>query len=149
MTTTSAHGLSLRSILEKEKLNGTNFLDWERNLRIVLKHEKKEHVIDQPLPPRPDAGSTRSVRDAHEKHLNDSLEVGCVMLSTMEPGLQKQMIKMSGDSFSILEQLREMFQEQARTERFRSVKSMMFTKMSSGESVSRHVLKMKGKFEHL
>ena len=50
MATTQAHGLSLRSILEKEKLTGTNFLDWERNLRIVLKHEKKEQVIDQPLP---------------------------------------------------------------------------------------------------
>ena len=76
MATTQAHSLSLMSILEKEKLNWTNFLDWERNLRIVLKHEKREYVIDQPIPPRPDAGSTRSVRDAHEKHLNDSLEVG-------------------------------------------------------------------------
>ena len=56
MATTQAHGLSLRSILEKEKLNGANFLDWERNLRIVLKHEKREHVIDQPIPPRPDGG---------------------------------------------------------------------------------------------
>ena len=67
----------------------------------------------------------------------------------MDPGLQKQMLKMSGDSFAILEQLREMFQEQARTERFKAVKGLMFTKMSAGESVSRHVLKMKGQFEHL
>jgi hypothetical protein len=32
---------NLRSILEKEKLNGTNFVDWNRNLRIVLRREKK------------------------------------------------------------------------------------------------------------
>ena len=35
-TTTSAPTFNLRSILEKEKLNGTNFIDWFRNLRIVL-----------------------------------------------------------------------------------------------------------------
>ena len=32
--------LSLRSVLEKDKLSGMNFLDWYRNLRIVLKQEK-------------------------------------------------------------------------------------------------------------
>ena len=64
MATTQAHGLLLMSILEKEKLNWTNFLDWERNLRNVLKHEMREHVIDQPIPLRLDAGSTRSDQDA-------------------------------------------------------------------------------------
>ena len=41
--------ISLRSLLEKEKLNGTNFLDWFRNLRIVLKQEWKEFVIEEPV----------------------------------------------------------------------------------------------------
>jgi hypothetical protein len=31
---------TLRSILEKDKLNGTNYMDWIRNLRIVLRAEK-------------------------------------------------------------------------------------------------------------
>ncbi|KAK8564636.1 hypothetical protein V6N12_058219 [Hibiscus sabdariffa] len=42
------NSISLRSLLEKEKLNGINFLDWFRNLRIVLKQEKNSsgaHVI--------------------------------------------------------------------------------------------------------
>ncbi|KEH19892.1 hypothetical protein MTR_8g470090 [Medicago truncatula] len=30
----------LRSLIEKEKLTETNFLDWFRNMRIVLTHEK-------------------------------------------------------------------------------------------------------------
>ncbi|KAL4282155.1 hypothetical protein GQ457_03G016000 [Hibiscus cannabinus] len=34
--------ISLRSLLEKEKLNDINFLDWFHNLRIVLKHESVE-----------------------------------------------------------------------------------------------------------
>jgi hypothetical protein len=32
---------NLRSVLEKEKLNGTNFIDWYHNLRIVLRQEKR------------------------------------------------------------------------------------------------------------
>ena len=38
----------LRSILEKEKLNGSNFLDWHRNLRIVLKHDNKLYALEEP-----------------------------------------------------------------------------------------------------
>ncbi|XP_050914386.1 uncharacterized protein LOC127129137 [Lathyrus oleraceus] len=41
MTTNTSNNI-LRSILEKEKLFGTNFLDWYRNMRIVLKHDKGE-----------------------------------------------------------------------------------------------------------
>ena len=40
---------TLRSILEKEKLNGTNYADLIRNLRIVLRNEKKEYILDTPL----------------------------------------------------------------------------------------------------
>ena len=41
---------TLRSIVEKNKLNGTNFLDWERNLRIVLRSEGREDVLTTPIP---------------------------------------------------------------------------------------------------
>ena len=41
--------IALRSVLESSKLNGTNYADWIRNLRIVLRAEKKEDVLDTPL----------------------------------------------------------------------------------------------------
>jgi hypothetical protein len=41
---------NLRSVLEKEKLNGINFIDWYRNLRIVLRQEKMEYVLEQAYP---------------------------------------------------------------------------------------------------
>jgi hypothetical protein len=34
--------LTLRSILENDKLNGTNYTDWIRNLRIVLRADKRK-----------------------------------------------------------------------------------------------------------
>ena len=50
MASNNTQNFSLRSIFEKDKLNGSNFIDWSRNLRIVLKQEKKLEVLEQPLP---------------------------------------------------------------------------------------------------
>ncbi|KAL8149203.1 hypothetical protein AgCh_006275 [Apium graveolens] len=45
--------LSLWSILDAHKLNGPNFADWLRNLRIVLRVEKLEYALDSPKPTEP------------------------------------------------------------------------------------------------
>ena len=60
MTSNTAPTMSLRSILEKDKLNGTNFLDWYRNLIIVLRQERKEYILDQPIPEEPAANASRA-----------------------------------------------------------------------------------------
>ena len=49
---------SLRGILEKDKLTGANFPNWNRNLRIVLRQEHKLHVIDNPVPDVPSDDAT-------------------------------------------------------------------------------------------
>ena len=46
---------AFRSMFEKEKLFGNNFNDWFARLKLVLRVEKKMHVIEQPLPPTPAA----------------------------------------------------------------------------------------------
>ncbi|KAK5785251.1 hypothetical protein PVK06_039818 [Gossypium arboreum] len=80
---TNTNTLSLRSVLKKAKLNGLNFLDWFRNLRIVLKQEWKLYVIEQPLPNEPPTNASKADRDAYKKHLDDMVDVGCLMLSSM------------------------------------------------------------------
>ena len=112
MATNNTHTLSLRSVLEKDKLNGTNFLNWYRNLRIVLVQERKLYVLEEPIPEEPLPTAPRAQRDAYSKHQNDSLDVTCLMLATMESELQKQMVDMQ--AFDMVGHLREMFQEQAR-----------------------------------
>ena len=82
---------ALRSILEKDKLNGTNFTNWYRNLRIVLKQEKKDHVLDTPLPDEPDDDATVTAMNAYRKTLDESTEIRCLMLAHMEPDLQQQL----------------------------------------------------------
>ncbi|KAG8489272.1 hypothetical protein CXB51_017288 [Gossypium anomalum] len=113
--------LSLQSVLEKDKLNGLNFLDWFRNLRIVLKQERKLYVIEKPLPDEPPANASRANKDAYKKHLDEMVDVGCLMLATMNPDLQKQHEDMA------------LFQ----------------CKLAEGSPVGPHVLKMIGYIESL
>jgi hypothetical protein len=77
-------------LLEKEKLNGANFMDWYRNLRIVLRQEKIEYVLTEPYPDDLPTGLIAIDRRAHEKHCDDVLNISCLILATMSPDLQKQ-----------------------------------------------------------
>jgi hypothetical protein len=58
MSASNTSTFNLRSLLEKEKLNGAKFMDWYRNLRIVLMHEKIEYVLTEPYPDDLPAGLT-------------------------------------------------------------------------------------------
>ena len=87
--------LSVRSVLEKEKLTGgNNFLDWQRNLTIVLRQERKLHVIDIPPPGPLPEGATADERAAHTRDENDANDVACLMLATMSAELQRQHVHM-------------------------------------------------------
>jgi hypothetical protein len=141
------HSLSLRSILDKDKLTGFNFLDWYRNLRIVLKHEKKAYVLEGPVPDSPASNASKAVKDAWGKHVDDSSDVGCLMLATMAPELQKTFEFYT--AFDMIESLKQMFQKQAKQERFETVTAFIGYKMQEGSLVSTHVLKMKAYVEQL
>ncbi|KAJ9553286.1 LOW QUALITY PROTEIN: hypothetical protein OSB04_017331 [Centaurea solstitialis] len=146
-TVTSTNNLSLRSILEKDKLTGSNFLDWERNLMIVLRHERKWYVLEEPLGEAPPASAPAAARNAHKKHTDDLLDVACLMLATMSPDLQAGLI--NTNAYDMIRQLRDMFQTQARTERYDATKAFNECKMIKGTSVSDHVMKMKRHLDHL
>ncbi|KAJ9557422.1 hypothetical protein OSB04_012036 [Centaurea solstitialis] len=126
---------------------GPNFLDWERNLMIVLRHERKWYVLDEPLGEAPPANATATVRNAHKKHSDDLLDVGCLMLATMSPDLQTGLI--NTNAYDMIRQLRDMFETQARTERYDATKAFNECKMIKGTSVSDHVMKMKRHMDHL
>lgn len=99
---------ALRSILEKEKLSGTNYSDWIRNLRIVLRAEKKESVLDTPIPDEPLDTDTAAIRATYKRACDESLEVSCLMLACMEPDLQKQFD--GQDAYDMIIALKDMFQ---------------------------------------
>ncbi|KAK8563085.1 hypothetical protein V6N12_011142 [Hibiscus sabdariffa] len=139
--------ISLRSLLEKEKLNGINFLDWFRNLRIVLKQERKEYVIEEAVPNDPGPNASRADKDKFKKHMDDMVDVGCLMLATMTPELQKQHENMV--AYEMIQNLKEIYEGQARQERYETSKALFQCKMSEGSSVGAHVIKMMGYIQTL
>ncbi|KAK8600835.1 hypothetical protein V6N12_050683 [Hibiscus sabdariffa] len=139
--------ISLRSLLEKEKLNGINFLDWFRNLRIVLKQERKEYVIEEAVPNDPGPNASRADKDKFKKHMNDMLDVGCLMLATMTPELQKQHENMV--AYEMIQNLKENYEGQARQARYETSKALFQCKMSEGSPVGAHVIKMMGYIQTL
>jgi hypothetical protein len=87
MSASNTSAFNLRSLLEKEKLNGANFMDSYHNLRIVLRQEKTEYVLLEPHLKDLPTGSSAADRRAQEKHCDDVLNISCLMLATMSPDL--------------------------------------------------------------
>ncbi|KAK8624779.1 hypothetical protein V6N13_089665 [Hibiscus sabdariffa] len=139
--------ISLRSLLEKEKLNGINFLDWFRNLRIVLKQERKEYVIEEAVPNDPGPNAPIADKDKFKKHMDDMLDVSYLVLATMTPELQKQHEDMV--AYEMIQNLKEIYEGQAHQERYETSKALFQCKMSEGSPVGAHVIKMMGYIQTL
>ncbi|GJS01437.1 hypothetical protein Tco_0317945 [Tanacetum coccineum] len=60
-------------MFEKEKLSGNNFNDWFARLKLVLRVEKKMHVIEQPLPPAPEAGAEPNIETQYAEFFEKRL----------------------------------------------------------------------------
>jgi len=80
MVRNNTQSFPLRSILEKDKLNVTNYTDWIRNLRIVLRAEKKEDVLDTPLPEEPTDDAPAEEKTTYRKACDNNLEISCLIL---------------------------------------------------------------------
>jgi len=99
---------TLHSVLEKDKLNGTNYTDWIHNLRIVLRADKKEDVLDTPLPEEPADDAPAAIKNAYKKACDANLEVSCLMLACMEPELQMQ-FETNYEVYDMIMAFRDMF----------------------------------------
>ncbi|GKE17592.1 hypothetical protein Tco_1425169 [Tanacetum coccineum] len=132
----------MRSILEKEKLNGSNFLDWYRNLRIILRNEQKLHHLEEALPEAPPATATSAVRNAYTRRVAEQQEVACLMLVSITPEIQKNLEDCT--AFEILQELKTIFQQQVEQELFETVKAFHACKQEEGQSVSTYDCNMHG-----
>ncbi|GJY30722.1 retrotransposon protein, putative, ty1-copia subclass [Tanacetum coccineum] len=81
---------AFRSMFEKEKLSGNNFNEWFARLKLVLRVEKKMHVIEQPLPPAPEPVAEPNVVDQWTALYDAHTEIACLMLGSMTPELHRQ-----------------------------------------------------------
>ena len=107
-----ASSLSLRGILDANKLTGPNYVDWLRNLRIILTQEKVSYILDTPALDSLRKDAFEEDRAAYKIWKDDSVTVKCIMLSSMSNELQRQ------HEDSILLNLKELYGEQSRTAQY-------------------------------
>ncbi|GKF13256.1 hypothetical protein Tco_0054718, partial [Tanacetum coccineum] len=151
MTTSSANNSVFRGFFEKQKLTGPNFIDWYRQLRIVLSIEDKLNYLEQPLPPAhvvlEDQQVAPEIIAAHTAWFKGSKEIAGLMLMTMEPEIQRNMENLH--AYDMLQELKTLFAQQAEQELFQTTRDFHSCKQEEGQSVSSYVLKMKGYIDNL
>ena len=65
--------LDFNAFLEKAKLkdDGSNYMDWVRNLRIILIATQKNYVLEAPLGAKPAGGATPDVMNVWQSKADD------------------------------------------------------------------------------
>ena len=141
------HKHSLRIILTENKLTGKNYLDWERNLRIVLRQERKLYVIDEDPLVVPDENATEEETAQYEKYVADAEDVSCLILASISPELQKHCE--NRECWDMMLHLSSLFKKEARQEKYDISKRLYNTKLAEGSPVGEHVIKLLGYHEQL
>ncbi|XP_042067328.1 uncharacterized protein LOC121810638 [Salvia splendens] len=142
--------LAYKCLMEINKLIGSNFTDCFHCLRLVLRHDKVEYVLDKPIDVIPDKESlefaTFDVK-AHQKHIDNASDAQCVMLSSMSLELQGQHEHML--PYEMLKHLESFYASQAQTMEYEILRDLFKCKLHDASKVSEHVLKMIGLIERL
>ena len=71
----SAMKAVMSTLLDKYLLTGSNYIDWLRNVRIVLRTEGLLHILDGPIPSVPSDKAPQEERDAFDKYMSQQARV--------------------------------------------------------------------------
>nr|GEU33153.1 zinc finger, CCHC-type [Tanacetum cinerariifolium] len=125
MTTSVGNNLVFRSSFEKQILTGPNFIDWYRQLRLVLSTKENENYLEHPISEAPIAPPRQQVPPAaaaaHAAWVKGQKKVAMLMLLTMDLDIQWNLAHLEFHA----------------------------CKQEEGQSVSSYVLKMKGYIDNL
>nr|GEX50630.1 zinc finger, CCHC-type [Tanacetum cinerariifolium] len=134
MTTSSTNNSVFRSFFEKQKLTGPNFIDWYRQLRIVLSIEDKLNYLEQPIPPAPIAPAGQQVAPeilaAHAAWVKGSKEIAGLMLMSMEPEIQQNLEPLH--THEMLKELKTLFAQQAEQELLQTTRDFHSCRQEEG-----------------
>ena len=142
-----ATNLSLRSLLDSDKLRGSNFNSWYQKLKIVLKYKRILYMLTDLTSEEPASNACGTVRDTYLKWLNDRIMVCCIMRATMndefshkfEKAQPEKMLKVLNDSFGTLDDVKQ----------YKTSCAIFHARMREGASVIDHILYMIEQIENL
>ncbi|GJX18182.1 hypothetical protein Tco_0219014 [Tanacetum coccineum] len=94
MTTSVGNNSVFRSFFEKQKLTGPNFIDWYRQLRLVLSTKDKEKYMEQPIlaspvTAAPDQLISPQALATYNEWVKNQKEIVVMMLLTMYLEIQR------------------------------------------------------------
>nr|GEX12829.1 hypothetical protein [Tanacetum cinerariifolium] len=116
--------LGIQEFLRETKITGPNFIDWYRKLRLVLLTEDKENYLEHPILAAPVAPPRQ--------------QVPLQALAAHAAWVKGQK-----------EELKAMYSKQAEQKLLQTVREFHTSKQEEGQSVSSHVLKMKGYIDNI
>ena len=73
----------LAMILTQNKLTGENYVDWKRNLDIVLTAENHKMVLTKPCPIEPIEESDKEDKEAYKTWMRSDEIARCYILASM------------------------------------------------------------------
>ena len=85
-----AFSLLLHGILAANKLIGPNYIDWLRNLRIILIQEKLSYILDTPNLDEIGKNASKEDRAIYKMWKDDNLIVKYIILVSMSNELLRQ-----------------------------------------------------------
>ena len=131
----------LSVILKENKFTGPNYIDWKRNLNLVLTIEEYKFVLTNVCPPPLDSDSSKEKVKAYQQWRKVDEMARCYILASMSNVLQHQHEHMA-ISYDMMMNLKKMFGGQNRAGRQVAMKALLNTKMVEGTPVRDHILKM-------
>nr|GEZ11729.1 retrotransposon protein, putative, Ty1-copia subclass [Tanacetum cinerariifolium] len=142
MTTSSTNNSVFKGFFDKQKLTRPNFIDWYRQLRILLSIKDKLNYLEQPIPPAPVAPAGQHVTS----EILAAQIVG-LMLMNMDPEFQRNLESLHAQE--MLRELKTLFAQQAEHELLQTTRDFHSCMLEEGQSVSTYVLKMKSYIDNL
>ncbi|KAL5545007.1 hypothetical protein UlMin_008791 [Ulmus minor] len=134
---------SLSSILNQNKLTGDNFVDWKRNLLIVLSFEKHKYVLEKECPPVPNENASSAESMAFDNWVNSNAITRCYMMASMNSVLQKQHERYI-NAREIMHNIEDMFGGQSVLVHHAAIRNLMNCKHKIGAPIKDHMLTMIG-----
>ncbi|GAV57197.1 UBN2_3 domain-containing protein, partial [Cephalotus follicularis] len=99
------------------RLTGPNYVDWLRNVKIVLNSEDIDYVLEAPMPALPAEDASTEDHAIYKKWVANEKKVRSYLMASMSNALQVQHESMR-DSREILLHLRERYGDTSRNAQF-------------------------------
>jgi hypothetical protein len=129
------------TILNQNNLTSPNYVDWKRNLDIVLTANGHKFVLTDASPTEPANNASEPVRQRFDRWKSSDEMAKCYVLASVSNVLQQQLQDLD-HAFGMMTILKEMFGEQNLTAKSGTMRSLLNRKITESTPVREHCLSM-------